>query len=134
MIINNYYQGIVRQLQESFYNNRYSHSSMDKGQPNFVELAKSYGIKALSVYNIAEMKKVIENNKKYPNALLIEFVVVENENCYPMVSPGGTNAAMTGITYQSDELEILQRYTETDSNLDEFLSIKTEESKAAEIP
>ena len=63
-----------------------------------------------------------------------EFVVVENENCYPMVSPGGTNAAMTGITYQSDELEILQRYTETDSNLDEFLSIKTEESKAAEIP
>ena len=107
---------------------------MDKGQPNFVELAKSYGIKALSVYNIAEMKKVIENNKKYPNALLIEFVVVENENCYPMVSPGGTNAAMTGITYQSDELEILQRYTETDSNLDEFLSIKTEESKAAEIP
>lgn len=134
MVINNYYQGMVRQWQESFYNNRYSHSSMDKGQPNFVELAKSYGIKALSVYNVSDMKKVIENNKKYPNALLIEFVVVENENCYPMVSPGGTNAAMTGITYQSDELEILQRYTETDSNLDEFLSIKTEESKAAEIP
>jgi hypothetical protein len=39
---------------------------------------------------------------------------------------------MTGITYRSDELEILQRYTETDSNLDEFISIKTEESKAAE--
>ena len=134
MIINNYYQGMVRQWQESFYNDRYSHSSMDKGQPNFAELANSYGIKAVRVHNVLEMEKVIENNKKYPNALLIEFVVVENENCYPMVSPGGTNAAMTGITYQSDELEILQRYTETDSNLDEFLSIKTEESKAAEIP
>ena len=134
MIINNYYQGMVRQWQESFYNNRYSHSSMDKGQPSFVDLAKSYGIKSVRVQNISEMEEVIESNKKYPNALLIEFVVVENENCYPMVSPGGTNAAMTGITYQSDELEILQRYTETDSNLDDFLSIKTQESKAADIP
>ena len=37
-----------------------------------------------------------------------------------------------GITYKSDELEILQRYSVTDSNIDDFLSIKTEESKAAE--
>ena len=49
-----------------------------------------------------------------------------------MVRPGATNAAMSGITYKSDELEILQRYSVSDSNIDEFLSIKTEESKAAE--
>ena len=133
MIINNYYQGMVRQWQESFYEDRYSHSNMNEGQPNFVELANSYGIEAVSVRNVSEMEKVLENNRKYSNALLIEFIVVENENCYPMVNPGGTNAAMSGITYHSDELEILQRYTKTDSNLDEFISIKTEESKSSKI-
>lgn len=132
MIINNHYQGMVRQWQESFYDNRYSHSSMDKGQPNFVQLANSYGIKGVSVSTTIEMETALEKYREYVGPVVFEFVVVENENCYPMVSPGGTNAAMTGITYRSDELEILQRYTETDSNLDEFLSIKTEESKAAE--
>ncbi len=132
MIINNHFQGMVRQWQESFYDNRYSHSTMDKGQPTFVGLANSYGIKGISITNTFEMEKVIKAHETYAGPLLFEFVVVENENCYPMVSPGGTNAAMSGITYRSDELEILQRYTETDSNLDEFLSIKTEESKAAE--
>jgi acetolactate synthase-1/2/3 large subunit len=132
MIINNYYQGMVRQWQESFYENRYSHSDMRKGQPNFIELANSYGIKAIKATNTTEMELAFKTYKDFPDPILFEFVVIENENCYPMVSPGGTNATMTGITYRSDELEILQRYTETDSNLDEFISIKTEESKAAE--
>ena len=105
---------------------------MQKGQPNFSDLANSYKIKGITVKNTLEMDKVFKTYKEYSNALIIEFIVVDNENCYPMVSPGGTNVAMAGITYQSNELEILQRYTETDSNLDEFLSIKTEESKAAE--
>ena len=132
MIINNHYQGMVRQWQESFYENRYSHSSMDKGQPNFVALANSYGIKALSIQEISELEKTLLDYSDYPHPIVFEFLVVENENCYPMVSPGATNAAMSGITYKSDELEILQRYSVSDSNMDEFLSIKTEESKAAE--
>jgi acetolactate synthase-1/2/3 large subunit len=132
MIINNHYQGMVRQWQESFYENRYSHSSMDQGQPNFVALANSYNIKAISIQNVSELEKNLVTFNDYPHPILFEFLVVENENCYPMVSPGATNAAMSGITYKSDELEILQRYSVTDSNIDDFLSIKTEESKAAE--
>jgi acetolactate synthase-1/2/3 large subunit len=132
IIINNYYQGMVRQWQESFYENRYSHSDMRKGQPNFIELANSYGIKGIRATNVEQMELALKTYKDFLDPVVLEFIVIENENCYPMVSPGGTNAAMTGITYRSNELEILQRYTETDSNLDEFISIKTEESKAAE--
>ena len=130
--LNNSALGMVRQWQESFYENRYSHSSMDKGQPNFVALANSYGIKALSIQEISELEKNLLDYSEYPHPIVFEFLVVENENCYPMVSPGATNAAMSGITYKSDELEILQKYSVSDSNMDEFLSIKTEESKAAE--
>ena len=132
VIINNHYQGMVRQWQESFYDNRYSHSHMNEGQPNFIKLANSYGIKAIKINTFNKMNNVLNVYKHYLHALLFEFTVVENENCYPMVNPGGANAAMCGITYRSSELEILQRYTETDSNLDEFLSIKMEESRVAE--
>ena len=132
MIINNNFQGMVRQWQEAFYESRFSQSSMEKGQPNFVELANSYGIKGVNVSNINEMQEALKTYKEYAKPILFNFIVIENENCYPMVSPGSTNAAMSGITYRSDELEILQKYAETDANLDEFISIKTEESKAAE--
>lgn len=132
MIINNHYQGMVRQWQESFYDNRYSHSNMENGQPNFVALANSYGIKAVKVEKVQDLKNILQTHKECPEPILFEFVVVENENCYPMVTPGTTNVAMSGITYKSDELEILQKYSLTDSNIDEFLSIKTEETQAVE--
>ena len=132
MIINNHYQGMVRQWQESFYDNRYSHSNMENGQPNFVALANSYGIKAVKVEKVQDLKNILQTHKECPEPILFEFVVIENENCYPMVTPGTTNVAMSGITYKSDELEILQKYSLTDSNIDEFLSIKTEETQAVE--
>jgi acetolactate synthase-1/2/3 large subunit len=132
MIINNHWQGMVRQWQESFYENRYSHSNMEQGQPDFVALASSYGIKGIKLTTGKELQKNLEEYKDYPKPILFDFLVIENENCYPMVSPGTTNAAMSGITYKSEELEILQRYSVSDSNLNEFLSIKTEESRAAE--
>jgi len=55
VIVNNHWQGMVRQWQESFYGERYSHSSMEAGQPDFVNLAKSYGIKAYDISNETEM-------------------------------------------------------------------------------
>lgn len=130
MIINNSYQGMVRQWQESFYEKRYSHSNMKPGQPDFSLIAGSYGIKGITIKNFNQLEQILITYKDYPSPILFDFLVIENENCYPMVTPGTTNAAMTGITYKSDELEILQRYSLTD---DDFLSIKTEETKAAEV-
>ena len=105
---------------------------MKPGQPDFSLIAGSYGIKGIKIKNFKQLEQNLITYKDYPYPILFDFLVIENENCYPMVTPGTTNAAMTGITYKSDELEILQRYSLTDSNIDDFLSIKTEETKAAE--
>lgn len=110
IIINNHYQGMVRQWQESFYENRFSHSRMDEGQPNFITLANSYGIKGVRVESELELEKELYQQKNYTNPILFDCLVIENENCYPMVSPGQANVAMEGIIYQDHELAILKRY------------------------
>lgn len=101
VIVNNHWQGMVRQWQESFYGERYSHSSMEAGQPNFVNLAEAYGIKAYDISNESEMETILLETKDYPGPLVFNFAVVEDENCYPMVAPGKSNSQMMGITKQN---------------------------------
>ena len=101
MIINNHWQGMVRQWQESFYGERYSHSIMEEGRPNFVNLANAYGIKAYTVTNEVEMEAILLESKDYKGPLVFDFAVVEDENCYPMVAPGKSNSQMMGITKQN---------------------------------
>nr|YP_009163595.1 acetohydroxyacid synthetase large subunit [Triparma laevis]BAS19049.1 acetohydroxyacid synthetase large subunit [Triparma laevis] len=101
VIVNNHWQGMVRQWQESFYGERYSHSNMEAGQPNFVNLAKSYGIKAYDISNETEMETILLESKDYKGPIVFNFAVVEDENCYPMVAPGKSNSQMMGITKQN---------------------------------
>ncbi|HEY9737084.1 MAG TPA: biosynthetic-type acetolactate synthase large subunit, partial [Trichocoleus sp.] len=47
VVINNGWQGMVRQWQQTFYGERYSCSNMEVGMPDFELLAKAYGIKGM---------------------------------------------------------------------------------------
>ncbi len=104
MIINNHWQGMVRQWQQSFYGERYSHSKMETGRPNFVKLANSYGIKAFNINNEMELEKELMNTRNYDGPLVFDFAVIENENCYPMVAPGKSNSQMMGVKMQDSSI------------------------------
>jgi acetolactate synthase-1/2/3 large subunit len=117
MIMNNHWQGMVRQWQESFYENRYSHSNMASGQPDFVALANSYGIKGVNIENETQLQEALIEYRHYPYPVLFDVLIIENENCYPMVSPGKTNAVMTGVNYQQEELDIVERLTNNEVRL-----------------
>lgn len=97
VIVNNRWQGMVRQWQQSFYGERYSHSSMERGSPNFMMLANSYGIQSYKFELITSLVTKIENALKSTDATLIDVIVRQDENCYPMVAPGKNNAQMLGI-------------------------------------
>nr|YP_009295602.1 acetolactate synthase large subunit [Mastocarpus papillatus]AOL58086.1 acetolactate synthase large subunit [Mastocarpus papillatus] len=101
IVINNKWQGMVRQWQEAFYGERYSHSNMQKGSPNFVELAKSFGILGLELEFRKDINKVLELFINYDGPCLLDCKVTEDENCYPMVAPGKSNAQMIGVIKQS---------------------------------
>jgi len=97
IIVNNHWQGMVRQWQESFYDKRYSHSNMEKGAPNFGLLANSYGLKSFKFENQEDLINNFAEAINFKGPALIEVIVTEDENCYPMVAPGKSNSQMIGI-------------------------------------
>jgi acetolactate synthase-1/2/3 large subunit len=97
IIINNGWQGMVRQWQESFYGNRFSNSYMRNGMPNFKDLAKAYGLNGFQIDNITNLNSLIKEMNLENKAAIIDVNVIENENCYPMVAPGRSNSQMLGL-------------------------------------
>ena len=97
IIINNGWQGMVRQWQEAFYGNRFSNSYMKNGMPNFAELSKAYHLLGYGVKNIEELNSFLFLINHSEEAILLDVNVIENENCYPMVAPGRSNSQMLGL-------------------------------------
>ena len=105
-IFNNGFLGNVRQWQEMFFNKRYSSTCLRyrKGcekkcncsfeecppyTPDFMQVAKSYGAEGIRVFKEEEIESALnaaKENRKTPT--LIEFIIQEEENVYPIV-PGG---------------------------------------------
>ena len=84
-ILNNQWMGMVRQWQEQFYDKNYS--GVDLKNPDFVMLAQSFGIKAVRVETVEEMKAATLEAKNYDGPYLIHAVVPKEENVFPMVAP-----------------------------------------------
>lgn len=100
VIINNGWQGMVRQWQESFYGNRFSNSYMRNGMPNFSQVARAYGIDGIEIINDSQFEKKLSDIFKLTKPFIIDVNVIENENCYPMVTPGRSNSQMLGLEKQ----------------------------------
>lgn len=97
VIINNGWQGMVRQWQEAFFEQRYSSSNMEVGMPDFVLLAQAFGIKGMVIRDRAELKASVAEILAHDGPVLVDAQVTKNENCYPMVAPGKSNAQMIGL-------------------------------------
>ena len=94
LVLNNRWQGMVRQWQENFYNKRYSHSNMSNGAPNLKQLANSYNILSFSTNSLLELSWMIKDTFMHDGPVLLECNVMEEENCYPMVEPSKSNTEM----------------------------------------
>jgi acetolactate synthase-1/2/3 large subunit len=97
VIINNGWQGMVRQWQERFYNERYSASNMELGMPDFVKLAEAFGVKGMLVTAQDNLSNAVAEVLDYPGPIVADFRVKRDENCYPMVPPGASNSEMVGL-------------------------------------
>nr|AUG32854.1 acetolactate synthase III large subunit [Paulinella longichromatophora] len=97
IIVNNHWQGMVRQWQESFYDERYSASDMLDGMPDFVALAGSFGVHGIHIHSRIQLRSGLQKAFEHPGPVLVDIHVRRGENCYPMVPPGKSNAQMVGL-------------------------------------
>ncbi len=97
VILNNGWQGMVRQWQEAFFGERYSSSNMKTGMPDFVMLAQAFGVKGVLVKEPSEMAGAIADMLAFDGPVLLDVQVRRDENCYPMIPPGKSNADMVGL-------------------------------------
>ncbi|MCC5615898.1 biosynthetic-type acetolactate synthase large subunit [Nostoc sp. CHAB 5836] len=101
IIINNGWQGMVRQWQQAFYGERYSCSNMEVGMPDVELLAQAYGIKGMVISDRSELKDAIAEMLAHKGPVILNAHVTRDENCYPMVAPGKSNAQMVGLQKQA---------------------------------
>ena len=100
VIVNNHWQGMVRQWQESFYDERYSASDMLNGMPDFTALALAFGVGGVKIDQRDSFQDKLSKALNAPGPMLIDVHVRRGENCYPMVPPGKSNAEMVGLPAQ----------------------------------
>lgn len=100
VLLNNASLGMVRQWQESFFNERHSCSVFDE-QPDFVQLAKAYGMPATRLADAAgfeqDFRRVFARSQVIQQPLMLEVCVSTTEHVLPMVPPGKSNDQMMGL-------------------------------------
>ena len=88
-IINNSFLGMVRQWQEFFYHKSYV-ATQYTHNPDFVKLADAFGMLGIRVTDKTQVMPAIMEAMEYDGPALIDFVVEEEENVYPMIPAGQT--------------------------------------------
>ncbi len=88
IILNNSFLGMVRQWQELFYNDRYSETHMKN--PDFIMVAKAYGINGRAVAKRDELEDAIAEMLSNDDAYLLEVKVESKGMVYPMIPTGSS--------------------------------------------
>lgn len=110
-LLNNYYLGMVRQMQQLWYGKRYAVTCLRRRRgcpegckgpnencppyvPDFLKLAESYGAKGIRVSREEEIAPALEEAKNNSVTTIIEFMIATDELVLPMVKGGNPMSEM----------------------------------------
>lgn len=86
LILNNQFLGMVRQWQQLFNDKRYSF--VDIASPDYVQLAKAYGIAGEKVSDRKDLRTALQTMLTHKGSYLLEVMVGKENNVFPMVPQG----------------------------------------------
>ena len=86
IILNNDFQGMIKQWQDLFYEERYSHSEMHN--PDFVKLTEAMNCKGFRVTKAADLEQVMQEFLAWEGPAVLEALVEKHEHVYPMIPAG----------------------------------------------
>ena len=92
-ILNNEWMGMVRQWQQLLHGERYSHS-YSASLPDFVKLAEAYGATGLRAQRPDELDTAIQRMIDTPGPVILDCLVENAENCFPMIPSGKAHNEM----------------------------------------
>lgn len=113
IILNNGYLGMVRQWQELFYDKNYAFTCLMRNKdcdpncnspkdgcpvyiPDFVKLAEAYGACGMRITDADEVPNALKAAMKNGQTTVMEFIVAQEENVFPMVPAGKSISEMIG--------------------------------------
>jgi len=88
IILNNNFLGMVRQWQQLFFEKRYSFTEMKN--PDFVGIAKAYGLAAQKVTTRDQLEGAIQEMLDHKGPFVLEVIVEKEDNVFPMVPAGAS--------------------------------------------
>ena len=86
-IMNNNSLGMVRQWQDFFYEKDHV-ATVYSGNPDFVKLAQAFGMLGMRVTEKSEVKSAVERAMLHPGPVIVDFVIENDDNVYPMIPAG----------------------------------------------
>jgi acetolactate synthase-1/2/3 large subunit len=96
ILMNNGYLGMVRQLQELFYDKRYV-STLLAGNPDFVKIVEAYGGVGFRVDKQEDFLPILEKADRKNQFVLIDCHIPAEENIFPLVKPDSSINQMIGV-------------------------------------
>ncbi len=95
IIINNSFLGMVRQWQELFHDEKYSFTDLRDSNPDFVKVARAFGLPAYTTDRADEVEGLLKNALNHRQGpVLLEFKVVKEDMVFPMVPTGASISDM----------------------------------------
>ena len=92
-ILNNQWMGMVRQWQELMHGGRYA-ESYTASLPDFVKLAEAFGAVGLRAEKPDDVDRVIKEMIKVKQPVIVDVLVDQKENCFPMIPSGSPHNEM----------------------------------------
>ena len=88
IILNNDFQGMVKQWQDLFYQERDSHTEMHN--PNFVQLVEAMHVKGVRCTKHADLADRVKEFLEHDGPCVMDCLIEKHEHVYPMLPAGKT--------------------------------------------
>jgi len=104
LILNNEFQGMVKQWQDLFFQERYS--STKQYNPDFKAFAEAWGVKGLRAKDEKDLREKMREFLTHKGPVLFEVIVTDLEHVLPMVPSGKALHEMVFVPNQKQDGEV----------------------------
>ncbi len=104
IILNNQFLGMVRQWQELYFDKRYASTAMSN--PDFGRIADGYAISNARVSNREQLAAAVQTMLSHSGAYILEVMVAQQDNVFPIITPGASVAEMCLGTANDNSEEV----------------------------